>query len=424
MGKFIETNEKKFINNYIQSYMNATDDYSKYMEGSPTFTTYYSVDQEATTTDIGLGAVVEVVGSESPVRFNKIYDFPIYGIDEIIPNINYEEDSGLDTEMDGTGIILPNTIHPSPEDIFVVSYNSHDIIYRVNNVETSSYSDKMFYKISFDKEAFSLEILEERQITNEFNVVYDNIGTEYFSVIEKSNYLLLDDIYEIYSKIVKNYTRFFFFRRLGSFIYNDDTIRSINLKEYEGDSYYDPKLALFINHNNLFTEQKSFMSNIHISSLLVDRYYDYDFTIYNAIENYNLNDFDYDVMYYNRIKSCPFSLYPEPYYEIVHISSALTSQVIYHEGQFENIFTKDFADMLENYTVYTDLDDSTDIIERIIVIFLKEFSTFKSEIDNRKIRDLVNLCKQVIVTRDKHGYMLIPCILYILRQIIKKIYTY
>jgi len=409
LGKFIETVEKDFINNYIHSFVNATDEYSKFQEGSPSFCTYYSVDTRATTTDPGLGQVVEFLGDESPIRYNKIENFPLYAMEELVPSLEFDEDTGLNTEMEGTALILPNTIVPNVNDVFVVSYAHIEKIYRVNNIETSSYSSKTFYKISFNKENSSTGILEEKQVIDNFNVVYRNIGTDYKVVIPKSEYLILDDLEHLYEELSKVYISYFYNSKVNSFIFNGDKINSIVEEIYWDKSIYDPKLALFINKNKLFIESRTYNKNIHIESLLEDRYFDYDYTLYNLIENPENSNYFYDVFYLIQITSSIFTLFREPYYELVHHKTF--PQDLKHPLEYD-MFSKSIKELLDSYTTLDDLNNTENISDLVkcVVIYLKEFN-------NLKLSQSFDYIKSVKVNKNLESYVLIPCILYILKQI-------
>ena len=407
MGKFIETTEKQFINEYVKSYMTATNEYSVYQEGSPTFVTYYSVDKRASTEDMGLGSVIEIVGSESPIKYNKIENFPIYSMEEMNPSIDYDEPSGLNTEINGSALILPKTIVPSPEDLFLISYNDIKTLYRVDNIEMSSYSNKEFYKISFSKELYSLDLLEERQLSSIFSVVYENIGTEYNSVIEKVDCLLLDHIDTLYKELCSKYIKYFYNKKLGTFILNEDKCNSAFKECYKDNNIYDPKLCYFINNNSLFLEKRTFLKNIYIESLLKDRDFDYERTIYSFLENKeDIDYFLYSSIYLNLIKESIFKLYQEKYYEVVHnIGNNILNK--------QDIFECDFKNIIKNYTKAEDLEN-INIIEKVIIIFLKE-----EKLDNRY---LIGLCNDIKILGNFHSYMLIPCILYILNQVKIKIF--
>ena len=76
MARFIDTpNERTLVNKYVDSYMNGVNQYAKYIDSTPSFATYYSRDVDRSTENPGLGQVKEIVGMESPLRYNKIKNY-------------------------------------------------------------------------------------------------------------------------------------------------------------------------------------------------------------------------------------------------------------------------------------------------------------------------------------------------------------
>ena len=74
MARIIE--ETKIINSHISNYIDTVTDFSKYLEGTPTFSRYYSKDVTASTSDVGLQNVNQNIGNESPLKYNLIRNFP------------------------------------------------------------------------------------------------------------------------------------------------------------------------------------------------------------------------------------------------------------------------------------------------------------------------------------------------------------
>jgi hypothetical protein len=98
-----------------------TNEYTKYLEGSPVFITYYSLNAPASTQDEGLEAVNDLIGKNSPKKYRKITDCVIYGVDtmDILSEIN---ERGLVSNISGEFIIIPDTIRPYANDFFVFDY--------------------------------------------------------------------------------------------------------------------------------------------------------------------------------------------------------------------------------------------------------------------------------------------------------------
>ena len=174
MGKFIE--EEKLVNNVINDYIQNSNDYSKYIEGSGTFVTYFSKDVMASMESVGLNGVVEIIGTNSPIKFNRINSFPLFNMSEINPSTTVEEDIGIDTEGEGSAVVIPNTIEPLTDDYFLIPYYSKNLLFKITNVEEGNLNNHVAYKIDFELSHEDVNILLERQINKTYKCVYNNLG--------------------------------------------------------------------------------------------------------------------------------------------------------------------------------------------------------------------------------------------------------
>jgi hypothetical protein len=387
LGKFIE--EQAVIQTHLDNYIKQAYDFSKYIEGSPTFVTYYSKDILASTEDVTLGGVLEHIGTESPIKFNKIENFPVYGIESLVPQTDYDEEEGLSTEIEGQAVILPNTIKPLVNDYFRVSL-SGNLLYRVTNVEVDNAGNKVMYRISYSLSSSSPSILEEKQISENFKVVYENIGKDVKSVIKESDFLLLDDIDSEYNNLVKKYTRLFYNKDYNTFLFND--------------RIYDKLLIKFISDNNLFIKTRTFLKNIKIEPSLkedMDDFFIYEGTIFNALENMDkdlLENFVFNSEKVNEPSSV-FSLFKNKY-EIW--------KLIYNElGE------------TDSFGIYP--DNFIDNIKSNVKFIESEYQLFNFLIDylnNSLVKEnLINYVAKEKFKSSLINYTMIPCILFILKQI-------
>ena len=102
---------------------------------------------------VSVGASVEsqkyidkLLGSESPIRYNKIFNFPLYGIEQIQLQLD-EMDEGLNSEYNGEAIILPNTIHPTVDDYFIIDYLEKKYMFRVIKYDYDTIKSNNFYRV-------------------------------------------------------------------------------------------------------------------------------------------------------------------------------------------------------------------------------------------------------------------------------------
>ena len=57
---------------------------NRLIDTKQTYTTYYHILHDQTTVDEGFLDVASIIGHRSPIRFSKIENFPIYGIDQVV----------------------------------------------------------------------------------------------------------------------------------------------------------------------------------------------------------------------------------------------------------------------------------------------------------------------------------------------------
>ena len=249
---------------------------SRFVDSTPTFTTYYHIDVDESTTDTGFLDVASIVGHRSPIRFNKIEKFPIYGLDQIVLQIQ-DEEAGLDSNYEGEAIILPSTIKPVQNDFFLIPLLKDAYIFRITDIQYDNIMPDNFYKINFKLEYIDQDMIDqvEKQKLDDYVCVLENIGTESNCIIEKSCFTKIEEINKMYHEIIDFYTAMFYNERHNVF-----------LGELElGRFLYDPLQTEFVNKHKLFNEKNNLQTLI-----LTDQYTDpkrklkYNKSIYKFIE--------------------------------------------------------------------------------------------------------------------------------------------
>lgn len=213
------------------------------IDQTPTFTTYFHLNIHESTSDEGSHDIESVVGKRSPLRYQRITSFPIYGIDQIVLQIQ-DGDMGLDTSYEGEATILPGTIKPLQDDFFVIGVLDECFVFRVTGIEYDTARLDNFYKIHFKLEFNDAEKLHslEELVHAKYTCVLQNIGTENQCLIQSEYKEQLDIVDNIYSEIARLYISVFYVER-----YN------VLLGEL-GNGYllYDPFMTSFINNHGLF----------------------------------------------------------------------------------------------------------------------------------------------------------------------------
>lgn len=369
---------------------------ARFIDTTPVFVTYYHVDMDNTTVDEGFLDVASVIGHRSPIRFNKIENFPLYGMDQIVLNIA-EDDQGLDTTWDGDGIVLPKTIKPVPNDFFVIPTLKDYYIFRVTNIQYDTVMPDNYYKIEFKLEYIDSTKLEEieKQVLEEHVCVLENIGTETNCIIEKSSYQKIKEIEKMYAEIKDLYMAMF---------YNDR--HNVFLCEIEDNKLlYDPLQTYFINIHKLFNN-KNDLSTIILTDQYDDpkRKYKYAKSVYRFLETRDmklLSMFKYTTRPGTSIRESSFRKWHDRNIEVLD-----TPMVIPDESN--SIFSRDYMEAIKlNAPVESEY---ASLIQRYLRSEKLTIKDISMELDT----ELIYLNNSIEV------FFFTPFIMYIIRDIIEK----
>ena len=242
--------EKLLVNNNIFKYEDKLNSaFTRFLETTPTYVTYYNINTIESTVDLGFANVDEILGPQSPLRFSEVKNLPIYGLDAIQLDVDDVEE-GLTSSYDGELIVLPDTITPYPDDFFILEHKGFDFLFRITGVNYDTIKSNNFYKLSFTVKYVtpedSIKILE--QVTEKYTCVVGNIGTEDRCIIEDGVYELLQRMQYLYEDICKRYMTFFYNKKYNVIMYYDAD---------DNMGIYDRYLNAFIQKHGLFYDKET-----------------------------------------------------------------------------------------------------------------------------------------------------------------------
>ena len=246
-------NEQKFVEDNIFKYEDRLNtQVSRFLDKSPVFVLYFHINVNDSTVDGGLKDVEELIGKRSPLRFQKIDNFPIYGIEGIMLTLE-EGEEGLNSGYQGEAVILPNTIKPVPNDYFMIKHLQESYIFRVTGLEYDNIRPDNFYKIQYKLEYIDKEKEEQlHEQTNEsYTCILQNIGTENNCLIQEEYYERLMQLDAMYDEIVSTYMAIF---------YNDR--HNCLLGTHEDKTLFDPLMSLFINKHDLLNKKENLKTTV------------------------------------------------------------------------------------------------------------------------------------------------------------------
>lgn len=301
-----------YYNNAIDIYSkNKIGQYSKFLNTNPTFVTYYHRNMVQSRQDVGTGGIESELGPRSPIRFNKILNFPTYGIPQLNPQNVYDE-TGYDIELEVNDIvILPNTIKPCEGDYFIIKLpGTKEYLFRVNNFEYNTIQSNDFYRISADIKDIGTDLEAKRmrgQVVETFLTVFDNIGTEDRCFLRQTDIDYINSIADLYHKLRNFYTNAFYIRNLNSF-----TLQTGRYSETKRPIWrYDAFLERFINESNIYYEENTERALVlsPADKLQDDFNFQFDFTLYAAVLNRNIEFLRAYCYIVTKVITMPTSIY-------------------------------------------------------------------------------------------------------------------
>ena len=179
--------------------------FARFLDTNPVPCTYFSINNAESTAEIGTRDIMSYVGDDSPVRYNKIFNFPLFAVNAITATITYDEVNGTYTEYSDQCMMLNQTIRPVAGDAFIIPSFNPEIIFIVTDVQIRAIKGEDHYIIDYSVVPTSRSKKIENQVTEVYDTIYRNIGTEDKAIIRREDYNILEKCTDSYSKILTRY---------------------------------------------------------------------------------------------------------------------------------------------------------------------------------------------------------------------------
>lgn len=311
-GKFINTVKRDTIDNIVTTQKHILDNpYYAYADKQATVVTYLSQNDGKSTLDPGNYKAYTDHGSESPIRFNKINNMFIYGIEKISLSLELGDFGVTAEDITGSCYFLPG-FEPKPNDYFTISYLDQKIIFKITgNIQNNTLDSGVNIYSADYKYAKSDDISEAFEIVDEYEMLVDNIGTDFKSIILKADYKFVSTLDEFLDKLRQYYKMLFYSDRVQCFIFRDEF----------GKNVYDPMVVEFIIRNNLMKDNGNYLYVGQQITLPPYFQLHYDHTIFRSVElrNKSLNKVVIDgVLSTIREPLSMLSMRTEPYFNVVY----------------------------------------------------------------------------------------------------------
>lgn len=399
MGSF--TNTKRYENTVVALTDGMKDrlknPYYAFTDKKPIIVEYYNRNIHESTLDESTKLQEDLLGRKSPTKYNLIHNASLFGngirleqsLD--IGPVGLESDP-LELEL----YVLPNTFIPYQEDFLIIPHSGKDHLYKVTRVTPDTLEDGAnFYKISI--KYWTKEGINDinKQVTEEYEMVVNYVGTNYKSVIKSSEYKFIEKLDDVLFKLYKYYNTLFFKQKVQCHVCSTAT-----------DIYfYDPYLFQFIIDNDVFVNNGDYVYIGQPVELPATFGFKYDKTFFRAIEECNMKYFKIHSTSAKRITQ-PFTLFksrPEAYYQIDYDTPGFYDEQL-------SVIDPDLISAITDNKLFD--PDSNKTIYNIIVKYFNKSKITSIDID--ELESLNYLDSEIL-------YYAIPEVMYILKKYIQNI---
>ena len=405
--QFIDTQYKRTNKQHVSHY-------TRFLDKHVDFVTYFHINKTDTTTSVGNFNVDSYIGKDSPVRYNKINNMPIFGFPLFNTDSDYsEETAGFNGEgFSGEITMLPDIIEPSEGDCFILDMYDVNRFFIVTEVRQTVLKNKPHYQLSFIMAIPDYLNQLKHQITDEYNAIFDNIGTQDQVIISSKDYETKFEYERVYKFLKEYYQAMFFNKRTTMFELGID----VGLSDPSRTMLYvDKYCTKFMKDNRIVILDEYLKDNLCVDYNIPEKrsdFFTYRSSLYWAIENRNISemgDFNYIIM---EKLDTPFSLLFHQYDSkdrSVYVTKAYSESVMYNNCDYSDLSNKFDFRQIKNRVLTNDYHISEKPVDEVISIIVRYFNS-KSPIQPGYFKTL--RIDEMSITDQ---YMLIPIIMYIIR---------
>jgi len=391
--------ERAFLKQSLQ-------DYSSYLNSLPLLVTFYSKDHSNSTHDENLGTVQQIFGADSPIKFNKIYEYPLYKCSALEGISEDSEDVGTEGQIEGTAVIPPQQVMPRVDDLFQIRIYGKESIFRISSVKRSNIKGRTFWEVSFYLYGTMGDLGSiDRQVFKEYKVVGSPSSVTKSAIIEVNKA-------DICSRIMQKTEEFI--NILTGFYISDS--EAYIYKIYPDTWRWDECVHAFITRNKIFERATPYRNEVvlrHMDIFLDPYFYDqYNNSIYGALESG-----DYSRLDENFEGASNWTTYTEEL-PCRFLKNIKVRGSVFNNGKANNI---NYFPVFGNLKEY--LDDTSGVIEpsaKISENYLKFIKYFSNNPDLNEIDTYLNT---IVPGRGYSDYYLLPTAIFILKNIVERIKT-
>ena len=237
---------------------------NKYTGSGRTLVTYYNIDEQNTTTSLGLDEAYQILGTDSPLRYRKVDNVILIGFSPLNPENGSVASTNIrDYNLNGEAFIIPGTIMPKENDFFIVNHLRMTHIIRVTEVTQDGLNTDGSYRITYALYSTSPQDLQQlnSQVVGDYVMDLQTIGGEDLTpVIGKEDYELRSRLIRMVDDMVENYKANYY-----------DNTHNCFLLHLNGRTLYDMCGNAFMARNSVMIRDNGSRNIVLIENKLYDR---------------------------------------------------------------------------------------------------------------------------------------------------------
>ena len=193
---------------------------------TPTITaTYFRIDADLSEVVHGMGNIANLIGEDSNMVFDMIYDFPMCGLSEgLLTQSEYDDETaGYEENYQSSAVTFPSVIMPKVGDLFIVNNSTLSNLYVVTNASYVTARSNPFVGINFrlyTRDQEKIDYLIAHQVNKKLRVSLSNIGNGQMLVLEDGELNNINDHINNYIEIANMYSMLFYDRNKAAFVFD------------------------------------------------------------------------------------------------------------------------------------------------------------------------------------------------------------
>lgn len=385
--------------------------YFLYNDKKANIVDYYNLNKEKSKLDESLRIHYSNLGSDSPLRYNVIRNFYLYGLDRVAIGLEQSEMGLQSSEITGEAIILPNTITPYPGDYFSITILKKTYVFKVIDTTPDTFDDGgNYWRIQYEYDRLDDEKILDLTV-EEYEFVTGNVGTAFNSIIKKQKWDLAKKLDDVAVLLKKFYKALYFNDKVQTFTYVH--LYQVCTTGMNSDFFYDPYLIEFIIQNNVLANDGDKYTYIgHKTTLRPEFPIRYAKSIWRVLEAKELDNIDScTIESYAIYISDPATIFQtryENYFELTYAPYSPASQKFAENVQ---IFNPQVIGHIKENQLF-DYDSEYSKYNIIIKYMNNKDLDIKDIIEHERIQEY---------DMDECNYYLIPMIIFCMESYIKKL---